>query len=149
MVPALEYLLLGYATPCTPLGLEFCAAVEQRAQALLQHHDGVTGTSKQHVAEDYAQRLDSARVRVEAAVSSALSRMAFGGGGSGDGREEREEGGLEELPKLEMCRLANVSTCDVTMEVRAACFCFFLFGVYSILEVFPREREMGRGGGER
>jgi hypothetical protein len=28
-----------------------------RAVALLQHHDGVSGTSKQHVAYDYAQRL--------------------------------------------------------------------------------------------
>ena len=105
----------------------------------------MTGTSKQHVAEDYAQRLDRARVRVEAAVSSALSRVAFGGTGSGDEGEEREEGGPEELPKLEMCRLANVSTCDVTMEVRAACFRFFLFGVSSFSEVFPMERGGGAG----
>lgn len=108
-----------------PFALDCCTAIEQSAQALVQHHDGVTGTSKQHVAEDYAQRLDTARVRVEADVSSALGRMAFGGrGGSGDGGGEKEERGLEELPKLVMCRLANVSTCDVTMEVSAAYFNF-------------------------
>lgn len=31
--------------------------VLERAMAVLQHHDGVSGTEKQHVAEDYAQRL--------------------------------------------------------------------------------------------
>ncbi|CAN0527083.1 unnamed protein product, partial [Scytosiphon promiscuus] len=64
------FIFWGFTAPCSPLGLDCCATVEQRAQALVQHHDGVTGTSKQHVAEDYAQRLDKARVRVEADVSS-------------------------------------------------------------------------------
>ena len=29
----------------------------RRAMATMQHHDAVTGTEKQHVAEDYAQRM--------------------------------------------------------------------------------------------
>jgi alpha-mannosidase len=29
----------------------------EEAMALLQHHDGVSGTEKQHVANDYAERL--------------------------------------------------------------------------------------------
>ena len=32
-----------------------------RVMGLMQHHDAVTGTEKQHVAEDYALRLDMAR----------------------------------------------------------------------------------------
>jgi hypothetical protein len=35
-----------------------------RAVALLQHHDAVTGTSKQHVAYDYAQRLSEGSCRL-------------------------------------------------------------------------------------
>lgn len=82
----------------------------QRAQALVQHHDGVTGTSKQHVAEDYAQRLDRAWVGVEGVVSSALGTLVFGRGGADDCPDG--------FPQLRQCRLANVSVCDVTMEVK-------------------------------
>lgn len=78
--------------------------------------------SVQHVADDYAQRLDRSRVKVEALVSSALSRLAFGGNG---GRQQQGRIGLEDgerdedagLPQLRQCRLANISTCDATMEV--------------------------------
>ncbi|CAM9883542.1 unnamed protein product, partial [Hapterophycus canaliculatus] len=73
---------------------EALAALE-RAQALLQHHDGVSGTSKQHVADDYAQRLDRARVGAEAIVSSALSRLAFGDDSS-DTVQPQQNGGRYE-----------------------------------------------------
>ena len=95
----------------------FCFCVSrQRAQALVQHHDGVTGTSKQHVADDYAQRLDHAWVRVEAAVSAALSRLAFGEVRDRDGSPGDVDG---DFTRLRQCRLANVSICDITVEVRA------------------------------
>lgn len=84
---------------------------QQRAQALIQHHDAITGTSKQHVADDYAQRLDRAWVDVEAAVSEALSRQAFGWWKGG--RQEFEG----EFPELSQCRMANISVCGFTMEV--------------------------------
>lgn len=93
--------------------------LSQRAQALAQHHDAVTGTSRQHVADDYAQRLDAARAGVEGIVSAALSRAAFEGGDGGEGG----------LLLLQQCRLANVSTCDVTMEVRARPLFCLSYGV--------------------
>ena len=78
----------------------------------------MTGTSRQHVADDYAQRLDRARVSAEAVVSAALGRLAFGE----DDDEEDEVGGGGETgavspPRLRQCRLANVSSCDATLEV--------------------------------
>ncbi|CAN0367670.1 unnamed protein product, partial [Ectocarpus sp. 13 AM-2016] len=57
-------------------GGDDAAGTDRETLAAFEHHDGVSGTSKQHVADDYAQRLDRSRVKVEALVSSALSRLA-------------------------------------------------------------------------
>lgn len=44
------------------------------AMGVAQHHDAVSGTEKQHVANDYAQRLADG---IDAAVVSAMRRDAF------------------------------------------------------------------------
>ncbi|KAF0718247.1 Aste57867_1816 [Aphanomyces stellatus] len=49
--------------------------VLERAVAVVQHHDGVSGTSKQHVAFDYAKRLGRGLAQAESAVNSALQRL--------------------------------------------------------------------------
>lgn len=105
--------LVTLPRPCLPpsLGAFLRCVALQQAQALVQHHDAVTGTSKQHVAEDYAQRLDKARVMAERAVSSWLGRLAFGSGRAGISPQE------DASPELVQCRFANVSICDVTTEV--------------------------------
>lgn len=36
----------------------------EEALAIVQHHDGVSGTSKQHVADDYAKRLAAGATEV-------------------------------------------------------------------------------------
>ena len=53
------------------------------AVALGQHHDAVTGTSQQHVANDYAARLEAGREGVAGLVGGALLAEAGGGGGQG------------------------------------------------------------------
>lgn len=42
------------------LGMEADTRLEdlKKAMAVLQHHDAVTGTAKQHVTDDYSERLD-------------------------------------------------------------------------------------------
>jgi alpha-mannosidase len=47
----------------------------ERAMAIAQHHDAVSGTSKQAVADDYALRLSAGRDAAEALVGSALSAL--------------------------------------------------------------------------
>ncbi|MCI28184.1 lysosomal alpha-mannosidase, partial [Trifolium medium] len=43
------------------------------ALAIAQHHDAVSGTSKQHVANDYAKRLSIGYTKAEKAVSASLA----------------------------------------------------------------------------
>lgn len=43
--------------PAKVPGEESDVDVLRRAMGTMQHHDAVTGTEKQHVAEDYAQRM--------------------------------------------------------------------------------------------
>lgn len=66
----------------------------ERAMGVTQHHDAVSGTSKQHVANDYARRLARGRLAADAAISSALSVLSGVGGLT-----------------YESCDLANVTIC--------------------------------------
>eukprot|EP01018_Ginkgo_biloba_P031211 Gb_14161 [translate_table: standard] len=50
----------------------------EEAMAVLQHHDGVSGTEKQHVADDYAVRLSRASLEAENVMNSALLFLMSG-----------------------------------------------------------------------
>ena len=47
----------------------------ERALAVAQHHDGVSGTEQQHVASDYAQRLAKGRSSADDMLSQALTNL--------------------------------------------------------------------------
>lgn len=71
----------------------------EEAAAVVQHHDGVSGTSKQHVAYDYALRLDKGMAQAAAHVARLLGeRLGFTG----------------DAPPLEMCKLLNESICEAS-----------------------------------
>ena len=44
----------------------------RQAMGILQHHDAVTGTEKQHVADDYAKTLSSSMTHGEKITEKAL-----------------------------------------------------------------------------
>ncbi|XXQ32610.1 Alpha-mannosidase [Plasmodiophora brassicae] len=69
----------------------------KRAMAVSQHHDAVSGTEKQHVANDYAKRLAIGSAGCDDVIQRALEKLT----GSASVKYER-------------CPLLNISVCEVT-----------------------------------
>ncbi len=71
------------------------------AVGVVQHHDGVSGTSKQHVAFDYAKRIDIGMKEAAKYVSDMLSKFLSPEGVDFD---------------FTYCQGLNVSVCDFTQD---------------------------------
>nr|XP_051691757.1 lysosomal alpha-mannosidase [Oryctolagus cuniculus] len=67
--------LAGPAANVGPYGSGDSALLEE-AMAVLQHHDAITGTSRQLVAEDYARRLAAGWGRCKVLLSNVLARLS-------------------------------------------------------------------------
>ncbi|KAM5239300.1 lysosomal alpha-mannosidase [Ctenodactylus gundi] len=67
--------LVGPAANTGPYGSGASAPLNE-AVAVLQHHDAVSGTSKQHVADDYARQLAAGWEPCEVLVSNALAWLS-------------------------------------------------------------------------
>ncbi|KAJ7971780.1 Alpha-mannosidase [Quillaja saponaria] len=75
------------------------------ALAIAQHHDAVSGTEKQHVANDYAKRLSIGYVEAEALVASSLACLV----------ESTPHAGCQNpISKFQQCPLVNISYCPVS-----------------------------------
>ncbi|KAL5581467.1 hypothetical protein UlMin_013909 [Ulmus minor] len=72
------------------------------ALAIAQHHDAVTGTEKQHVANDYAKRLSIGYEEAEEVVASSLAYLVEPASSSGSGKP---------ITKFQQCPLLNISYC--------------------------------------
>uniref|UniRef100_A0A5B7CBJ8 Alpha-mannosidase n=1 Tax=Davidia involucrata TaxID=16924 RepID=A0A5B7CBJ8_DAVIN len=72
------------------------------ALAIAQHHDAVTGTEKQHVANDYAKRLSMGYVETEEVVASSLACLTESKSYTGCGNP---------TTKFQQCPLLNISYC--------------------------------------
>ncbi|CAK9296984.1 unnamed protein product [Gordionus sp. m RMFG-2023] len=70
----------------------------ERAQAIAQHHDAVTGTAKQAVTYDYIHRLYLGQLECEMAIEEGLQRLAV----------------IKPNQKVNFCPLLNISNCVFT-----------------------------------
>ncbi|GAV59511.1 Glyco_hydro_38 domain-containing protein/Glyco_hydro_38C domain-containing protein/Alpha-mann_mid domain-containing protein [Cephalotus follicularis] len=75
------------------------------ALAIAQHHDAVTGTEKQHVADDYAKRLSIGYMEAEELVAASLACLAD----STSNNRCRSR-----TTKFQQCPLLNISYCPAS-----------------------------------
>ncbi|XP_019717347.1 lysosomal alpha-mannosidase [Hippocampus comes] len=85
----------GQASTSGPFG-QGDSLTLRRAMAVAQHHDAVSGTEKQHVANDYARRLANGWQRCQVVVSNSLAAL------SGSTAERV------------YCNSLNISVCPIT-----------------------------------
>jgi len=80
------------------------------------HHDAITGTERQPVADDYARRISAGLNGAEAVIFDAMQSLASSGSGSGgvSGADEATAAALQ------ACRLRNESICAVSAETLEA-----------------------------
>ncbi|KAK7483766.1 hypothetical protein BaRGS_00024982, partial [Batillaria attramentaria] len=70
------------------------------AVGVVQHHDAITGTEKQVVAYDYAERLSNGVHRGQTVLNNAFKKLL--------------PLGTVTAPELRLCQLLNISTCNLT-----------------------------------
>ncbi|XP_071052267.1 lysosomal alpha-mannosidase [Onthophagus taurus] len=80
----------------------------REAMGVMQHHDAITGTEKQHVAFDYARMLSKGFDECQFITATALSQLVTG--------HDPNKPRYDPLPEIqfESCLLANVSQCAFT-----------------------------------
>ncbi|CAK7293605.1 Lysosomal alpha-mannosidase [Vulpes lagopus] len=92
--------LAGPAANVGPYGSGDSAPLNE-AMAVLQHHDAVSGTSRQHVANDYARQLAAGWGPCEVLLSNSLARLS---------------GSKEDFT---YCRDLNISVCPLTQTAKS------------------------------
>ena len=94
--------LIDYTEKPDPFECESGFHELEDAVGVLQHHDGVSGTARQHVADDYANRVQDGLDRVETCTVRKLKRIFLGTNASNF------------LTDLSYCQLLNETTCAVS-----------------------------------
>ncbi|MCO5548559.1 hypothetical protein L7F22_002019 [Adiantum nelumboides] len=77
----------------------------EEAMAIAQHHDAVTGTEKQHTANDYARRLASGSTEAEKVVNSALGCLV---------EKNATHSSCQQATSFSQCPLLNLSYCPMS-----------------------------------
>ncbi|MPC27361.1 Lysosomal alpha-mannosidase [Portunus trituberculatus] len=90
----------------------------KEAMGVLQHHDAVSGTEKQHVADDYSERLATGTTAALGVMGQALGKLQPV---EALLMEKEKDGGT-----IHFCPLLNISSCPVTESSSA-----FIMTVYN------------------
>ena len=75
----------------------------EKAMGIIQHHDGVSGTSKQHVAYDYAKKVQAGINEVESFVSNVI----------------KEKYADLKLTNVAFCQLTNETICELSQVCKS------------------------------
>lgn len=75
------------------------------ASGVAQHHDGVSGTAKQHVANDYSKRIQAGMNKAARYVEQKLKRLLV-----------HDSNASTVLENLGYCQFLNETICDVSQE---------------------------------
>lgn len=102
----------------------------RRAMGIMQHHDAVTGTEKQHVASDYSRILTQAISACGANTNSALNQFTTGKSPNPSGKlnkilskvnatEKASDNDHDKAPtpwdfKFQSCLSLNISVCEIS-----------------------------------
>ena len=78
------------------------------AAGVAQHHDGVSGTAKQHVSDDYSKRVQAGINRAADYVTEKLRNILA-----------KDTEGLHALENLSYCQLINETICEVSQVSKA------------------------------
>jgi hypothetical protein len=103
--------LIDYTAKPDPFECESGFHELEDAVGVLQHHDGVSGTARQHVANDYARRVQDGLDRVGTCTLRKLRRAFLGANAS------------DFLTDLSYCQLLNETICAVS-QVSQNCQAF-------------------------
>ncbi|CAG2111159.1 unnamed protein product, partial [Medioppia subpectinata] len=80
-------------------------------QAVMQHHDAITGTEKQHVANNYALKLAKSIAGCERVVDRAVTKLAT---------KSIANRTAQSLPEQLFCKQLNVSACEWTESLNTS-----------------------------
>ncbi|CAG2100057.1 unnamed protein product [Medioppia subpectinata] len=80
-------------------------------QAVMQHHDAITGTEKQHVADNYALKLAKSIACCERVVDRAVAKLAA---------KSMANRTVQSVPEQLFCQQLNVSACEWTESLNTS-----------------------------
>lgn len=90
----------------------------REVMGVMQHHDAVTGTEKQHVANDYARLLQTAIDKCSAVIKTSLNQMTIDWPGLKHQQQQAQTDDFD--PKYEFefetCADLNISSCTLTEQ---------------------------------